>query len=578
VFCPLQSEPRDRRGLDRRVSLDDLRTLVRPLLERAYEVELTGFGEIFCHPDLVAALRFFKELGLTVNATSNGLLWTRALLETILRERLIDLLCISVDAGTAPTYERLRAGGDWPALLTRLEWFRDRRAAHAHFGPVLHFSFITTRDNLPELPEVVRLAQRFGAAAVIVQGLFENLTTRGQSTAFTDDEQVIFAEAARTAAACGVQLEFWYQSQAHVPPRDAVRHVQVTAAPATGQSLVRDCRYPWERVFVKSNLDVQACATVWEKLVMGNLRRQSFESIWRGPAYRDLRAQLAGPHPPEACLICHTKPARAPIAVNDLPAAIDFGDATHRQMGQGFYLAEDDGRGRRGRWTHQSATFYLPNAHRPFLEVELVAHPQMPPTSMTLTVNGHVTDRFSTDELIEFPTRFALPPFEGDLLEVQLHVDRLTSPIELRDSESRRPLGLWVYRAALIGEVSDVAEMALCRGFYPHDPNLPLSWRWTSARAALVVPDGLEVALRLQTVPGMPARELILLDNGEEAARLRLPTRGGVHTWRVPLPRPAPWHVLTMLCTEAWRAPGDTRSLGVLFGGARVKPRRRGRR
>lgn len=581
-FCPLQSEPRERRAEARRIEPDDLRTHLKTLLESAYEAELTGFGEIFCHPRLLDILRQLKSHRLTINATSNGTLWTAELLESLVGEELLDLICVSLDAGYPETYARLRVGGDMEKVLGNLLLLDKIKRWLGRDKPRLHLSFISMRENLNELPLVIGLAKRVGAEKVIVQGLYENESMAGQSTAGADEEQPVFATAAAVARANEVRLEFWYQSQAARPLAGAAEKVQITAPPAAGRPLVKQCGYPWERVFVKSDLTVQACATVWEKLIMGNLRESTIEEIWRGPRYRELRERLGGTATPAECRPCPTKPWRVPRYGFEISDHLEFGDPAPSQLGTGFYEPETDETSGSFRWSSGACSFFLRNTNRPFLELRLAAHPQAPDLPFVLRVNGVAIDLFTPRELIDLPTRFALPPFSEDILTIGIEPAAVYTPDQLGVGGSRRPLGLLYYSAALTGDPDlcrsriSTTDDQLARGFFPPETALGAGARWTGGRFSFVLPRaGNELRLGIQTVAATAGSALTVFDNGESCGRFTLPEKPGPHELRVPLAAPVLWHAVQVVCEKTWQ-PGerDRRRLGVLFRGASIRRRR----
>jgi MoaA/NifB/PqqE/SkfB family radical SAM enzyme len=48
--------------------------------------------------------------------------------------------------------------------------------------------------------------------------------------------------------------------------------------------------------------DVVPCCSLFDS--MGNLREKSFEEIWRGERYRDLRCAILSPNPHRLCITC----------------------------------------------------------------------------------------------------------------------------------------------------------------------------------------------------------------------------------------------------------------------------------
>ena len=571
--------------------MEDLTSILRPLLEHAYEVELTGFGEIFCHPQIEDILRYLRQSRLQVNATSNGHLWPAGLWRTIVSEGLLDMICVSLDAGSAATYAALRAGGEFAKVIDNLRMLQCLKHESGALKPRLHLSFLTVKSNLAELPGAVRLAAELGAERFIVQGLFENAAMHGQSTAFDPAEKEAFAAAAGTAEEIGLPLEFWYQSQAAVNEGEAVQRVQITSPYQAGRPLVKDCLYPWERVFVKSNLDVQACATVWEKLVMGNLRRQTIEEIWHGPAYAELRRRLAGTHPPAECAVCATKSWTKPHAPEETTDALDLSSPECRQIGQGFYSVETGPDGKRYRWTTGNCTIFLHNSHRPFLDYELFFHPNTSSTKANLLINDQFIDQLNSRSATDGRLRFVMPYLEDEMLKIELVFDPPTTPEALGAGASRRPLGALVRRAALAGGADSISSTIkigqncgdhLGSGFYEPEASFRLPMRWTADRASFAV-SGEEnslVEIELLIPSQLPEQQVHILVNGKECKEVALTKRSNHQIIRVPLGPPKSWHVVTLVSKYIWEPGGaDTRQLGVLFAGARTirsqKPDRR---
>jgi radical SAM protein with 4Fe4S-binding SPASM domain len=72
--------------------------------------------------------------------------------------------------------------------------------------------------------------------------------------------------------------------------------------------MTRKCYFPWISAFIAANGDVKACPIFTRKPeegTMGNIFEQSFDRIWNGEAYIELRRQLrAGNRPFTPCRQC----------------------------------------------------------------------------------------------------------------------------------------------------------------------------------------------------------------------------------------------------------------------------------
>ncbi len=110
--------------------------------------------------------------------------------------------------------------------------------------------------------------------------------------------------------------------------------------------------------------------------------------------------------------------------------------------------------------------------------------------------------------------------------------------------------------------------------FYPAEVNEAGPYRFAPPKAALFwaepLPAGAHLTLPVQSPPPLPARELRLTHRGREL--LRLPVGAEPRTLRLLLPPgdPALRGYSLELAVDAARAPGDTRTLGLLFREVRL--------
>ena len=567
VMCPIVCETRNRAKDERVLSVADLERH-RPVFENAYEIELTGFGEIFTHPDLPGVLRFFRETGCTINATTNGMLMDEKRLATIVDENLIDLLCISLDAATQKTLGAIRVGADLERILGNARTLQDLKRARGTDSPRLHLSFITMEQNLAELPAFVRLAADLGAAEVIVQGLNEKDAAKVRNTARdAEAESAIYEQAHQAARETGVALEFWYQGN-RTEPADApaLRKYQYTGRTDAGASMIKDCPFPWDRVFIKSNLDVQICATLWEELIMGNLREQPFDAIWLGPAYSEARDRMRGTHPPDECVKCMTKHWRRPLAVDELSDVIDFGDLYAGQLGLGFYPVERDANGRGHRWARRRFTFFVP-AGRPILEIELYFHPDAPALRGTVSAGGACVGVLDSRAHWQRVTRFALPDSRSPFTQIDVEFDSEWRPIEHGLPGGYRPIAAMVY-AARVTDEAGASDVELVEGWYP--PEAGGGFRWSMTEASALIPGGLrEVEIEWLVVAGMPSRTAALTIDGERVGEIDAGKPVGVYRTRIAVPgSDARRRVLRIACDGTWgpderKGTADTRRLGL---------------
>ena len=560
VMCPLASEHRERRPDERRFSLEQVRAL-DALWEGAAEVELTGFGEIFTHPEILPILAYLRSKDLALHATTNGALLTPEASERIVAEGLLDVLCFSIDAATEETYRSIRRGGRWDVLRANVAALAEAKARHGSAAPVLFFSFCAMKRNIHELPDFVRLAHGHGAAKVIVQHVVENRLTSGESLTGLRELAEPWREKARAVAAeLGIELDLRnldpVEEGVARPVDDGV--LPTPAAFKEANRLGKDCPFPWDHVFVTSNHDVRFCAVLWEKMVMGNLRERPLAEIWNGRGYRALRLGMCGTDAPDECVYCLFKGWRKPTPVQEVRPRVAMGLADAGQLGLGWHRPEADANGRWMRWARDAATLFLKNDGSPLLRVEAYEHPDGPFLRGWVEVNGRRVARFTSHDLWGGPLLVALPERDDEFLQVTFRFDEGWRPAAIPGSGGRRLLSALFYGAELVGGSAPPAAdlrpgrdgaRQLGQGWYLPDDALGERAVWSMTRAQVVLPVD---AGDLRVQAGLPAegtpRTICVDSDGVTVGELRLEADGRFHEHAVPLPAATgAWRIVTFL-------------------------------
>jgi len=272
-----------------------------PVLER---VVLHGIGEPLLNRELPAMVRHAKERGARVLFNSNAITltgrWQAALVEAGLDE-----LRVSFDASTRETYRRVRGVDAFDKVVGNLEAFAALRRARGVAHPEVSLWFTGMQATLHELPGLVPIAVRAGAAGIHLQRLVYNglgLAVEAESLfgRTTAAHEGWIAETAAAAGAAGIAFS---ASGATTPEVSLVPHGASTRPWS-------HCRRPWTLCYVTVHGNVLPCcispwvADPYEGIVAGNLFEQTLEEIWWGPRYEAFRAALLTEAPPQPCRGC----------------------------------------------------------------------------------------------------------------------------------------------------------------------------------------------------------------------------------------------------------------------------------
>lgn len=268
------------------------------------ELHLQGLGEPMMHPRFFDMIRYAANKSIRVTTNSNLTLLNPARAGQCVSSGL-DCLHVSIDGATATTYERIRVRARFERVQRNLELLLAARAAGSR--PRLHLVTVIMRQNLAELPDLVRLAASWSMAEMFVQHLchdfgeaslpahYRPMRTFVQAQTLLEEEperiEYYFGEARRVAREVGLVLRL---------PRTRPRpHPPGTPGPER-------CDWPWRGAYISYQGEAMPCCMVStpDRINFGNWATEGVEAMWHGQAYQEFRRQLASDDHPEICRSC----------------------------------------------------------------------------------------------------------------------------------------------------------------------------------------------------------------------------------------------------------------------------------
>jgi putative metalloenzyme radical SAM/SPASM domain maturase len=216
-----------------------------PSFPRLHALVLNGIGEPLLHRDLEhfveVARRDMPASGWIGFQTNGQLLGPRR--AHALASAGVDRICLSVDAVSPDVFRSLRRGGRHEAIERAAAALR-AAAARQRRPIALGIEFVAMRENLAQLPEVVRWAARTGVAFVIVTHMLPYSAEMTHAVAFdpaTDRVVELYADWSARASAAGVDLRRYFDVFLKFRPspeeRRVVEHVRDMVAEAATKGL-----------------------------------------------------------------------------------------------------------------------------------------------------------------------------------------------------------------------------------------------------------------------------------------------------------------------------------------------------
>jgi radical SAM protein with 4Fe4S-binding SPASM domain len=277
-----------------------------PELDR---VALHGIGEPLLNQVLPDMIRYLKGRNVYVFFNSNGIL-----LDERCQDRLIDAgldeLRISLDAASPEGYRTIRNSDQFGRIVGNVQAFSERIHSRCTHGPRLSIWCVGTRDNISELPGLVRLAASLGVKEVYLQRLvyFHDHEGHGlakpEKTIMDSDLEVteLIKESMYAAAQSGVQ----FNASGVGDPIGSLR------TNAGGPSPWRKCYRPTTLMYITANGNVLPCCIApfatsdYDSILLGNVFKEPLAEIWRGPRYSRFRKRHQTEDPPKCCRGCGT--------------------------------------------------------------------------------------------------------------------------------------------------------------------------------------------------------------------------------------------------------------------------------
>jgi radical SAM protein with 4Fe4S-binding SPASM domain len=258
------------------------------------------------HPRFFDMVSCAAKRAVKVGTNTNLTLLTDARAERCVTSGLAELHA-SVDGATAATYERIRVRAYFDRVIANLRRLLDVRRRLGSATPRVRLVAVAMRQNLHELPDLVRLAHRLGVEAVFVQHLCHDFGEASlpahyrpmrdfvnEETLLAEDPERVeryFGQARAAARDLGVDLRL---------PRTRPRpHPPGTPGPER-------CDWPWRGAYVSYQGLAMPCCMVAtpDRINFGNMAERGVAAVWNSTKYQGFRAALASERPPGVCRSC----------------------------------------------------------------------------------------------------------------------------------------------------------------------------------------------------------------------------------------------------------------------------------
>jgi radical SAM protein with 4Fe4S-binding SPASM domain len=248
-----------------------------------------------------------KKRNVFVLFNSNGILLDEKRRNAVIDSGL-DELRISLDAASPEGYQIIRNSNKFNRVVQNLRTFLKLQKKRRTVTPRLSIWFLGTKENIAELPGLVRLAAEIGIEEIHLQRLVYFQDHQGYGVARcektlqgSNDAALELIHNSRLLAA---QLGIRFNASGLGNPIESVQADSAAIRPW------RKCYRPQTLMYITANGNVLPCcispfSTIdYSSIILGNAFESSLAEIWSGPKYENFREQLQTQTPPKCCRGC----------------------------------------------------------------------------------------------------------------------------------------------------------------------------------------------------------------------------------------------------------------------------------
>ncbi|HJV73027.1 MAG TPA: radical SAM protein [Noviherbaspirillum sp.] len=306
-MCPIQFRPEGTPGQPRAYMDFEVFCGLIDQFPDMTELQLQGLGEPLLHLHFFRMVHYAAQRGIRVSTNTNLTVMSEARAEECVRSGM-HTMHVSLDGATAATYQTIRVRSRFDRVLRNLRRLVQAKLRLQSDLPHIRLVAVAMRENLDELPDLVRLAHEEGIDTLFVQHLCHDFGESslpqqyqpmrsfidGQTLLQEDPQRIerIFTEARAAARELNVSLRLPnLKPRAHPP----------------GMSGRQRCDWPWRGSYISYDGKAMPCCMVAtpDRIHFGDMAKEGVAQVWNNHQYSAFREQLESSEtPPEVCRSC----------------------------------------------------------------------------------------------------------------------------------------------------------------------------------------------------------------------------------------------------------------------------------
>ncbi|MBW1997677.1 MAG: radical SAM protein [Deltaproteobacteria bacterium] len=307
IYCPQSIYKRNWQA--RFLPLKIFRLLV-PAFEKTGLVYLQGWGEPLMHPEFFEMLKIAKDSGCITGTTTNGTLLDQDSIEKLVDGGL-DIIGFSL-AGVDENNDSIRKGTRIKEVLDSMERLNKVKDRSGTETPRIHIAYMLLRSRLGDLEKLPAFLAGTGATQTVISSLSLVTTPEmvQESILACGEQEYEELEARLTAVKeesqkMGMDVHFHLVSPLEEGGGCSENILRALVVGANGD--VSPCVMTQVPVSGENFYYFQGQVVSLQRLIFGNIAKDSLNTIWSRKEYRNFRDSFRKGRVPGICQRCYKR-------------------------------------------------------------------------------------------------------------------------------------------------------------------------------------------------------------------------------------------------------------------------------
>ncbi len=292
IMCHRKELVKDRGKMS--MSLNDFKIILKKI-PSLLKINLQGMGEPLLAKDFFSMVREAKKRKILVTTVTNGIFLHRENAKKIIASG-IDRVYVSIDSNDPVQYLKYRGKNSLELVKKNLIGLIKERNKQKTGRTLIGIWMLLFNDNVDQLLPLLSFVKKAGIDEITVQTEIKDRGKDNWKKRINDlkiknlsEYEGEIKKAKKRAKELGVTLRFHRGLGYMKPDFDSL------------------CQWPWKSLYISSDGSIVPCCIISDPKIayMGNIFQQSFEEIWNGRYYRNLRKGLLKNKIPSYCEGCY---------------------------------------------------------------------------------------------------------------------------------------------------------------------------------------------------------------------------------------------------------------------------------